>query len=136
MIKDFLSQHLMRLLGINTPLTRSYRFLVDLLITFIHNPPYPASPHTWPFVMNEYEPKYGFMCTRYYGGLRSKDYLHNSHLENNLLWQVSKTFIWCSPVGSIQWTHNLMSTHIFVLVSLHKWSWDQPPSQSSIHKMC
>ena len=61
-----------------SPLTRSDRFLIDLLTTSIFNSPYPEHP-VHDLVMNEYEPKYGFMDTRFHGNLRSKDHMYNFH---------------------------------------------------------
>ena len=78
LIKDSLN-HLIRVSRINSPLTRSDCFLVDLLTTSIHNPPYPKYSIHDIIIVFEYEPKYGFMHIRFYGSLRSKDYLHNFH---------------------------------------------------------
>ena len=83
--KVFSSYHKMRIHGMSSPLTRSDRFHVDLLTTFIHNPPYPDHPVHDLIIMIGYEPIHGFICTRFHGGLRSKDHLLYSHLENHLL---------------------------------------------------
>ena len=44
LIKDFLNHHMIRECRMRSSLTRSDRFLVDLLTTFVHNPPYPEHP--------------------------------------------------------------------------------------------
>ena len=80
----FLSYLEMRIYRMSSALTRSDRFFIDLFTTFRHNPSYPEHP-VHDLVMIEYELKYGFMCTRFYGDLRSKGHLHNFHLENYLL---------------------------------------------------
>ena len=43
LIKDFLNHHLTEIGWMLSPLTKSDRFLVDLLITFIYNSPFPVS---------------------------------------------------------------------------------------------
>ena len=127
--KDSLSHSSKRLHGITYPLTRIDQFLVGPLTSFIHLPPYLRTPCTWLNVMNEYEPKYGLVCTRNHGDLRSKDHMHNFYSGIYLLTS-SKTSIRYSQCRSVRWTHILMSTLILVLVSLHKWLWDQPPSST------
>ena len=79
LIKDSLNHHLTEIGWMQSPLTKSDRFLVDLLITFIYNSPFPVSSRTCLNVMSESEPKNGFMYIRCYGSLRSKDYLYYSY---------------------------------------------------------
>ena len=83
--KIFLNHLGLRIHRMRSPLTRSDRFHVDQLTSFIHNPSYSEHPVHDLIIMIGYEPKYGFICTRFHGGVRSKDHLHYSHLENHLL---------------------------------------------------
>ena len=43
-IKDFLNHYTIRVYRMRSPLTRSGRFFVDLLTTFVHNPSYLEYP--------------------------------------------------------------------------------------------
>ena len=115
--KLFLSYLRMRIHRMQSLLTRSDRFHVDLLTTFVHTPTISKITHTCLKVMLEYELKYGFMFTRFHGDLWSKDHLHNFHLENHL-WHASKVSIKYF-LSSSQFSRLIfqMSTHIFVLVS-------------------
>ena len=78
LIKDSLN-HSIRASRMNSPLIRSDYFLVDLLTTSTHNTSYLEHLVHDIIIMIEYELKYGFMHIRFYGSLRSKDYLHNFH---------------------------------------------------------
>ena len=90
LIKDSLNHHLIKISWMRSPLTRIDWFLVDLLTTSICNPPYPVSSRTWHNIMNEYEPKHGFMHTRFYDSLRSKDHMHYP-TTRTIYWHVNKT---------------------------------------------
>ena len=84
LIKGFLNHQSIRASRMRFPLTKSDRFHIDLLTISIHIPSYPNHP-IYDWVMNKYEPKYGFIYTRFYDSLRLKNYMHNSHYKKTSL---------------------------------------------------
>ena len=68
--------------------------------------------------------KYDALYIRCLWCLRSKDQLHYCDIEP-LDWQLGIINHSIVHDGSIQWTHSLMSTYPYTLVSPHKWLWDQ-----------